>query len=236
MNIKFYKKSKNLKKMRIKLAKTVEYGHGYSILRSSSTLIDNEFIYELSHKYDNYGFMPQQLGEELEELFESKDYLIGIHRTGYTLINDKILKDIFEKGLICNGHAMLGANVGKNDIETTISLFGDFPILVGQLKLAYEYKLSKGSIIVKIPKSYLGKADGEIKPIYYIDDNILKLLPEFIYGYVPVNDKGELDNIIHNEKYSNTHSYDNEGLIYEQGAISKAKKEGIDLENNIKNM
>ena len=219
--------------MRVKLSKKVEYGHGYSILKSSETLKENEFLYNVSKGYDNYGFMSQSLGEELDSLFKDEDYIIGIHRTGYTPIDNETLGDIFNRGLINNGHIMSGGMTGTDDIERTVTLFYDFPILVGQLKAAHGYKMSEGCVVVKIPKSYLGKAEGEIKPIFYSDNGIVKLLPEFIYGYVPVNTKGELGEIIHNQQYSDIHNYNNDGLIYDQSGISKARRSGIDL-NNIK--
>ena len=232
MNIRFFSKTNKLLKKRIKLSKQVSYGHGYSILKSSQTLTENEFLYDISKRYDNYGFMSQSLGEELDSLFKDGDYMIGIHRTGYTPVDNKTLEDIFNKGLINNGHIMSGGMDGTDDIERTVTLFYDFPILVGQLKAAHGYKGSEGCVVVKIPKSYLGKAEGEIKPIFYSDNGIVYLLPEFIYGYVPVNANGQLGEIIHNQQYSDIHTYNNDSLIYDQKGLSKAKKDGIDLNNS----
>ena len=52
---------------------------------------------------------------------------------------------------------MSGGNAGTTDIEKTVSIYQDFTILSGQLKASFGYKNSQGCIIVKIPKSYLGK-------------------------------------------------------------------------------
>jgi len=119
---------------------------------------------------------------------------------------------------------------GNFDIKKTVSLFSDFTVLNGQLKAAHGYKGSQGCIIVKIPKSYLGKCDGPIEPIYYMNDGVTKLLPEFIYGYVPVDKEGRLGEININPKYKDVHNLNNPHLLYEESAVYKAKREGIKLE------
>ena len=230
MGVKFFKNPKKLEKLRIKLQKKVEPGHGYSILRSSKTLKESEYLMELSKQYDDYGYMSDELGDELDELFLDDDYIIGIHRTGYTPMDDKTIDDIFSKGLINNGHIMQGGGTGNYSIENTVSLFYDFTIMNGQLKAAHGYKGSMGCVIVKIPKSYLGKKDGDIKPIYYIDGGVVKLLPEFVYGYVSVNEKGELGRLINNPKYKDSHDLNNDNLYYDEAGYYKAKKEGISLD------
>jgi len=230
MAFSLFKKKKDIESMRIKLMKELTYTHGYSILRSSNTLKeDNEFILNLAKQYDEYGYMSEELGKELDSLFENQDYIIGIHRTGYNYMDEEMINKIFNKGLINNGHIMQGGMAGSQDIEKTVSLFDDFTVLNGQLKAAHGYKGSQGCIIVKIPKSYLGKCDGEIKPIYYLNDSVTKLLPEFIYGYVPVDKEGKLGEIQHNPKYKDVHYLDNPNLLYEQSAMYKAKREGIEL-------
>lgn len=230
MNIKFFNKSEQ--KKRLKLIKKLEYGHGYSILRSSKSLKNNEFLLELSRQYDNYGYMSQELGEELDNLFLDDDYIIGIHRTGYTYMDNDTIENIFSKGLINNGHVMQGGNAGNYSIESTVSLFQDFTLLNGQLKSAHGYKCSEGCFIIKIPKSYLGKKDGEIKPIYYKDGKIVKLLPEFIYGYVPVNGEGKLGEIIRNPKYKDKHDLNDDNLFYDEAGYYKAKRMGINLDKS----
>lgn len=231
MKFSLFKKKKNMESMRIKLMKELTYDHGYSILRSSNTLNEeNEFILDLAKQYDEYGYMSEELGIELDSLFEDKNYCIGIHRTGYNNMDEAMIKKIFDRGLINNGHIMQGGITGSKDIEMTVSLFNDFTVFTGQLKASHGYKNSQGCIVVKIPKSYLGKADGEIKPIYYLDEGVTKLLPEFIYGYVPVDKEGRLGDIQHNTKYKDVHNLDNYNLLYEERATYKAKNEGIQLE------
>lgn len=231
MNITIFKKANKIKKLRTKLIKKLKYNNGYSILRSSKTLIENEYLMGLAKEYDEYGYMSQGLGEELDRLFEDDSYIIGIHRTGYTHMDSEMISSIFNEGLVNNGHLMSSGVINSQpNIERTVTLFKNFTILNGQLKAANGYKGSEGCIIVKIPKSYLGKSDGEIKPIYYQSNTNLNLLPEFIYGYVPVNKDGVLDDLRHNPNYKDIHTYDNENLIYDSQAIAFDKRNSIDLD------
>lgn len=233
MKINFFKTKKE--PIRLKLIKELNerqpYEHGYSILRSSTTLKEeNEYIVNLAKQYDELGYMTQTLGEELDGLFADENYIIGIHRTGYTSMSKEIIDDIFNRGLINNGHIMQGGMSGNFDIEKTVTLFNDFTVFNGQLKIAKNYKGSEGCVIVKIPKSYLGKGDGDIQPIYYKDGNINRLLPEFIYGYIPVLDKeGLVGNIERNPNYRDKHYLKNPNLFYDEGAFYKEKREGIAL-------
>lgn len=231
MKINFFKKSKDLSKLRSKLVKEIGYDHGYSILRSSESLKEHEYMFNLSKEYDNYGYMSQELGEELDRLFLDDSYIVGIHRTGYTYMDDLTIEKIFSEGLINNGHIMSGGMDGTQDIEKTVSLFYDFSILNGQLKAAHGYKGSEGCIVVRIPKSYLGKEDGEIKPIYYKKDSTVRLLPEFIYGYIPTKENGVLGEIVRNPNYKDVHDLDNVNLLYEDSALIRARKNGIDLKS-----
>ena len=233
MKINFFKKTEQIKEesLRIKLLKELEYGHGYSVLRSSESLKEHDFLVNIASDADNVGYMSQELGDELDKLFLEDDYSIGIHRTGYTMMNDEILNDMFSNGLINNGHLGSGANIGQFDIDKTVTFFNDFSLMYGQLKAASAYKNSQGCIIVKIPKSYLGLKEGEIKPIFNKENTINRLLPEFIYGYVPVNENN-VGEIIHNPNYKDIHNYDNynQNLYYDSSVVNKQKREkNIDL-------
>lgn len=231
MKFNLFKSKKEIESLRTRLIKELTYDHGYSILRSSKTLHEeNDFMLNLAKQYDEYGYMSEELGMELDSLFEDENYAIGIHRTGYNYMDQKMIDNIFNEGLINNGHIMQGGMAGNFDIEKTVSIFRDFTVLNGQLKAANSYKGSQGCIIVKIPKSYLGKADGPIEPIYYKHDNVTKLLPEFVYGYIPVDNEGRLGEINRNPKYKDVHNLDNPNLMYEESATYKAKREGINLE------
>ena len=230
MKINFFKKAQDLSRVRNKLIKNLSYDHGYSILRSSKSLKANKYLYELASDYDEIGFMSQELGEELDSLFLNDEYSIGIHRTGHNIMSNEMIETIFRDGLINNGHVMTGAVNGTQDISRTVSTFKDFTLLNGQLKSAFHYKDSQGCIIVKIPKSYIGEGNGEIKPIYYKKNGVTYLLPEFIYGYIPVSNDGVLKEIIRNPRYKDIHNLDNSNLLYETNAIEKSKQSGFNLE------
>lgn len=229
MKIKFFKK----KVTRAKLLKELNPYNGYSILRSSTHLNEkNEFLLQVSKNYDEYGYISEELGEELDKLFDDEEYVIGIHRTGYNYMSPEMINEILNKGLINNGHMMQGGFENGLDIDRTVTLFNhpdEFPIFMGQLKAAHGYKDSQGIIVVKIPKSYLGQKEGEIRPIYYKHDGSNKLLPEFIYGYIPTDQNGVLGDIVRNPNYKDKHDLISENLLYESSAEIKLKKQGIDI-------
>lgn len=173
------------------------------------------YIYELAKQYDDYGFMSNKLGKELNNLFED-GYSVAIHRTGYTTMGKKILDDVFNNGLINNGDAMLGSvNINWIDIEDTVTFFDRFLIMNGQIKVANKYKNSDGVFVIKVPTSYVNRTEEFAKPIYFMDGDIPRLLPEFIYGYIPVDKNGNCSDIIKNPNYKNEHSYKHNGLYYD---------------------
>lgn len=233
MKINFFKKAKDVKeeKIRLDFIKELKYdnSHGYSIIKSSKSLVEQEFMMELSKQYDEYGYMSQELGEELDNLFLDDNYVIGIHRTGYTAITNKILKDIFDKGLINNGHAFQGAATGQCDIERTVSIFHDFPILCGQLKAAHGYKCSEGCIVVRIPKECLYETEKEPMPMYYNLDGTIRLLPQYVYGYIPVDKEGNLGNMYKNSNYQEK-TIKNENLLFDDKISGRAKRNGYSIE------
>lgn len=97
MKFNLFKKGKNLYKLRIKLIKEIENNHGYSILKSSKSLKEHEYMFNLSKNYDNYGYMSQGLGDELDNMFLDDSYIVGIHRTGYTYMDSDTIDKIFNE-------------------------------------------------------------------------------------------------------------------------------------------
>lgn len=173
------------------------------------------YIYNLAKQYDEYGFMSKKLGNELNSLFE-EGYKVGIHRTGHTKVGPETLEDFFHNGLINNGDVMVGSvdNDGWIDSTDTISFFNDFLTMYGQIKFASGYKHSQGVFVVKIPTAYLERTDEKAKPIYFMG-NEPRLLPEYIYGYIPVDKDGKCGDIIRNPLYKNIHFYEDDGLCYD---------------------
>lgn len=237
MGISFFKKNDNIdfEKIRMKYLKKQgkDISHGYSIIKSSKNLSQNTYMMKLADQYDKYGYMPQELGEELDNLFMDDNYVIGIHRTGYTGITNEVLDNIFNKGLINNGHVFSGANTGQCDIEKTVTLFNDFSILCWQLKVSHGYKGSEGCVIVRIPKECLYETNKNPMPMYYVDQGINRLLPQYVYGYVPVDKEGKLGNIHHNSNYS-TKTIDNENLLFDDRVFYRFKRNGKELKRQKK--
>lgn len=59
------------------------------------------------------------------------------------------------------------------------------------------------------------------KPIFFNDSGIPRLLPEYIYGYIPSDKDGNIDKIVHNYNYKDKHDYSDEGLLRNGDEISK---------------
>lgn len=182
---------------------------------------------------DEFGYMSYELGTELENLFEP-DYVVGIHRTGYTLVDGEYLNDVFTKGLINNNGSMQGAMSSKIDLNETVSTYNSFMKMYGNVKDASGYKGSNGVVVVKIPKSYLDDADLNINKIYSFENDTARLRPEFIYGYVPVSESGVCGDIIRNLNYKDTADISYRKLFdFKNRQVSFLESKTIS--NNIKN-
>lgn len=196
----------------------------------NSPYIDKKqkFKYNLAKNYDELGYMSIEVGKEIEELFSNPTYMIGIHRTGYSNVNEEYIKDVFNRGLINNMDILQGVKTDDTylDIYKTVSFMDGFITMNAELKLSHNYKGSSGCFIIKIPASYIGMSDGDVKPIYFKDKEGIKLLSEYIYGYIPCNKKGELGSIIHNPNYTDEHIYidSEDSLLYETKAQSRLRR------------
>lgn len=149
--------------------------HGYSILKSSKSfnffekIKTGDWFIKQAYEYDKNGYIQQELGEELEKQFMDDNYVIGIHRTGFTPINEKMINEIFSNGLLNLGKSRQGSSKSISfEIDNTVSVLNKFQYLISQIKSAAGYNESNGSIILKIPKSSLG-LNGDVPiPIYQI--------------------------------------------------------------------
>lgn len=182
---------------------------GYKLMRDYKKLNRKLKIY--AKDYDSFGFVPYNVGKELEETCDFDNNFIGIHRTGYSNA-EYIIDDVFNRGLINNGDVMQGGISSYVDIGKTVSQATDMTFLVGMLKTACNYKMSQGAFLIKIPKDYV--FHGE-KPIYSKENDIMRLLPEFVYGYISVDENNTVGEIVKNPNYKDEHDYQDEGLFYE---------------------
>ena len=138
---------------------------------------------------------------------------------GYTPIDNNVLNDIFNKGLYSNGHVLSGGITGMYDIEKTVSFYNSFVELCVNIKQCGGYKNSKGCIILIIPKEL-----KQSNQLFYIDsEGQVRILPEYIYGYIPVNNM-IVDSIIYNHNYKNYYAT----LKNKYNILFKAYKETFD--------
>ena len=143
--------------------------------------------------------IPRSTGDELHEVFNDEDYIIGVHRAGIT--NPDL---ITENGLYLTGDLASGVDNGNNlDLAKNISFFKDdtpgnstqFLLFSQAVASSSGYKTFDGTgnaMIITIPKDYVD-FDGyniTIKP-EHVDDLIGRsptgtptLKSDYIYGSV----------------------------------------------------
>ena len=195
--------------MKLDIGNKLNYKETYKLVENIKYSKKECFIKELAEDYDSFGMIGYKVGKELEEIYKDSDrYAIGLHFTGFSNTSDEFINKIFDEGLINNQDAMLGAPAIYTDIEKTVSFVSNFTIFIGQLKSAHSYKMSEGAFLVKIPKEFLSDEtpDYEKQPIYSQNEvGIRRLLPEFIYSFIPVSEDGEVVEMIKNPNYKDEH-------------------------------
>jgi len=148
--------------------------------------------------------VPKEIGEELEKLFSDEDYVLGIHRTN--LYVDQIQKLIFTNGL----------KNRSTEYSSTVQRFHHFPTMLQEIMYCDYYKISQGCVIVRLPKE-------QKLPIYFVNNGQYYILPEYIYGYIEVEDF-EMKRFIKNPGYTDIHNYDPAGLLYDDDLIQDANR------------
>ena len=240
MKIKFFDKINYFKNhlLRIRLIKQLGYDktHGYSLLRYSKlldyfeTVKSGDWFLKQAYDYDKFGYMSKQLGDELEQQFMDEDYVMGIHRTGHTVMNNEQINDFFYNGLGNFGKVEQGCNDSICfNIENTVSIFNKFQYLISQIKATNGYKGSDGCILLKIPKSGLELNNDKPIPLYQVINGDSFIKPEFIYGYLPVDNKGNVGELIHNPNYLDNHTLSSNNAAYEQSVVSSAERILFDI-------
>ena len=165
----------------------------------------NEIYNEMNNSIDKI------IGETLQSLYDYKndEYLIGIHRTNSNM------NDFFSKGIV----------VRSPEFDSHVQVFKNFPFFLREIKYCESYKMSTGCFIVKVLKRDVRNEckNKETKPIYYIDgDGLIRLRPEFIVAYVPVENR-KLKEIILNNQNHNIYN-ENTKFIYDDNVRDEDKK------------
>lgn len=212
--------------MNLKLFNKLDPNAEYKLIKNNKYKGKRQGLKPLAEDYDSFGFISNSLGKELENLFKDDNYIIGIHRTGYSNVTDNFIDDVFTNGLINNGDIMQGVVNSNIDIEKTVSIINRLELMVGSLKACHSYKDSEGAFIIKIPREYLDRDNQARKGIYSYseDSNTHRLLGEYIYGFVETKEKGIVSNLEKNYNYKDIHTYNDEKYI----------QEGAEINNNIR--
>ena len=174
----------------------------YSKKAQKSSFIKSQIQYENKVYKQIQNCIPMQIGKTLELLFESPTHDVLIHRTDQSL--EQITQFMFQRGI----------PVRSTDYTTHLSKYKHFPTLLMNIMACKEFRNSQGCLLIRIPKN-------NKLPLYYEDDQFLPdskqlfLLPEYIYGYVPVKDE-ILEDVIINPNYIENHHYAVDELYYDE--------------------
>ncbi len=158
-----------------------------------------ECIYNLLTGWDEIGYMPRKLGEWLENLINSEDIEVGIHRTGgYEMIDpdniytSRTLYDIFSNGLYITGHISSGVDHNGKIVSLDKNISPLNNILDGVVLSKSSYKNSTGGVIIAIPKAYVTPTyelkAGHESDVYTTVDNQLTLKPKYLVGFIAQKD------------------------------------------------
>lgn len=214
--------------MKIKIFKVDK--NKYKLVKSNCFDKTDKLLVDLAKTYDRIGYIDKSVGEEIEKLFIDPEYIIGVHYTENNTIDHNYIDDIFMNGIINRKGDSKDTIISEEDlnIEETIELCNNPVKFHGKLKAAHYHNGSKGCFVVKIPKSYLGLEEGDVKPIYYTyycEQPSIRLSGEFVYGYVPVDENGKVGSFINNRNYTDHHTNPYTlGTMFEGNARQTKKK------------
>ena len=127
--------------------------------------------------------------EDLTDEEKNTEYVVGIHRIGSS---DDHLESIFNEGIRVQGH-MMGAAKGTPELGNTVGYYPNNKTIMKEVGFANEYKASRGSIVVKIPKE-----DIISNNLYVTDEDgkYMYLNPKYIVGYFPVEEDKTVEKIV----------------------------------------
>lgn len=164
------------------------------LLNSQGTPQGKKYLLDMYQEWDDYGSIPLELGNYIENLVNNQNIHCGIHPIDPTcsinhsdIEDNDILQSIFNDGLKNIGD--LSSDVGTNEIiqpSQTVTFFSSMLDAVIHIKTSY--KGSKGGILVSFPSSLVDEdgniIEGKKKEFYQVVDNTYYIKPDFLLGYI----------------------------------------------------
>lgn len=191
--------------------------NGYQVKPDNKYTLEKERLglkkyKEILNDINTYGYISEELGRELENLFNDVGYIgsglnfthlgyeIGIHLTGYSPINEEYIETCFNNGLINNGHSMHGGGMNNfaPSIDLTTTPMDSVPFTVNHLKKGHSYKGSEGAVIIKYPH----ELKGDNEKLQYFDGIAYRILPNYVYGIVLLKENGIVGDLIKNPNFN----------------------------------
>lgn len=192
-------------------------GHANYTIKKQSTL-PNAFVKQS-------GFLSEELQDELESLFND-DYVLGIYQSDH---NDELVKETFIRGIV-NRNSFFSQNNTQPNIKKILLPYDDFLSFSREIKKINNQRESNGIFIIKIPKENLNLKNDLPMPLYYKDtENIVRILPEYIYGYI-CRKSGATADITRNSYYRDIHEYiPSNNMIYDVSVNDRLFERGKSL-------
>ncbi len=185
----------------------VKFDNKYTI---ESSRMGMKWIKEHIRQINSIGYISEELGRELETFFLDVGYVgndknfthlgynAGIHLTGHSDITEEYINDVFNNGLINNGHMMSGGKEeGIPNINLTVTPFDSVVFAIEHLKLGHSYKNSKAAVLIKYPKSM----ENDFERIEYFDGEVIRIYPNYIYGIVMIGEDNVVGDMIRNPNF-----------------------------------
>lgn len=179
--------------------------HGFQLIKNDlgsylrNFLLDQQINNRLSN-INNLGYMSNEIGLILKSIIDDQNY-----DTYIKSVHSQDVDSIMNEGIRCLGTSSAISSTNPTDINdislnNTITKVDDLTILVELVKkhngFSQGFNAIDGSMILQIPKG-INK-----KEIFYYNEvsNTYNIKPEFIVGFLPVNEKYIVSDFMYKEK------------------------------------
>jgi len=188
--------------------RTISPEHGFQLTENDFGAYLNNFLFHEQKKkiiddINNMGYMDPEVGITLKNIIDDQNY-----DTYIKSVHSNDADSITSEGIRCLGTSTSGYNTVPNNIndvslENTITRIDDLTSLVRSVKsnfgLSQGGNIIDGTIIMQIPR---GIPKEEL--LYYNEQtNTFNIKPEFIVGFLPVNENHIVGDFIYNNKDNN---------------------------------
>lgn len=190
------------------IERTISPEFGFQLIKSDLSPYLQNFLTKGQKKerlemINNYGYLSNETGLILKDMIDDPNY-----DTYLKSVHSKDIDSIMEEGVRCLGTTSSISTTNPKSIdeialEETVSKVDDLTILIDAVKSDYglspAFNPIDGSIILQIPKD----VTKEEMFCYNENSSTYNIKPEFIVGFLPVNEEHKVSDFIYREKSNN---------------------------------